>query len=393
MYQNNTPNQISFFQFASLLISPINNNTLVDSEFDRNDWEQINQFAKRHKISTPLYQKISTNKLNIPAAIFNEFHQQAVSNSTQMLQLASELVRLGNLFAHKKIHYISLKGPALALMLYNDLAGKQSGDLDILVSPEMIWLASSVLTENGYIRQHLPKTLTKSQANYLIHSYHHIGFVHSEKKIYVELHWRVNTNIYAEPFSFIHLWNNASSIKIGDTPIPCLAAQNALIHQLVHGAGHAWFALAWLRDTIALACREDVNLFKVWEWALNAGYDRMVAQGLLLGERVFGPFLGVNLRQLMQTEATIKLVDFAYAVLTNHSVPEFMVNPKFGRIKQKIYLSKLKKDWNYKKQVWIVIGTNPRDWQIINLPDKYFVLYYILRPFLYLYTVYIKKQR
>jgi hypothetical protein len=378
------------FNFIANLLSPVENQVIDELTIEQ--YHRLPQFVKRHKLSVPFYTKLLKSDIKVPEKVGVELKLLALNKSTQMLNLTSELIRLQSLFSASAIDFISLKGPALALMLYNDLSGKQSGDLDILVSVDDVWIASKVLIDNGYEREYLPKTINESQANYVLQSYHHLGFIHTEKRYFVELHWRLNTNKYAEPFRFNEILDKAVDIKVGNISVKAMCPQQALAHQLIHGSGHAWFALAWLRDTVTLAIRNDVNLDALWIWAKQNKYERMVAQGLLLGERVFGSFLQPSLRLAMTNTISLKLVDFAYQILISNEVPLFLVAPQVGRIKQKIYLSKLKSDWKYKKQVWSVVGTNPRDWEILKLPNRLFFLYIVLRPVLYFYTVYFKKK-
>jgi len=389
----NVKNITTPFELLASAVSPINNTMILNIILSDKQWAELPSLAKRHKLTPAFYIKVLERKLDIPHTVLKQLQQNALYKTAQLLQLTSELVRIGCIFTNCSIDYISLKGPALAMLLYNDYAGKQSGDLDILVSEDRIWDASKLLTDNGYMRQYLPDNLTKSQTQYILQSYHHISFVHKEKKCFVELHWRLNTNKYAEPFSFAQMWRNVIKVNVGNSYIPCLCPQQSLIHQLIHGSGHAWFALAWLRDTTCLALRKDVNLNEVWEWAVTNGYERMIAQGLLLANRVFEPFLELSLKSAMTSATSPKIIHSPYLILTSNEVPSYLNAPNVGRIKQKLYMSKLKSDWLYKKQVWTVVGTNPRDWFILKLPNQLFFLYFVLRPFLYLYTVYMHKNR
>jgi hypothetical protein len=361
-------------------------------ELSEKQWIDLFELSRRHKLTTPLYAALSPRKAVIPSSCFKVLHEAALERSTRMLSLLGMLLQINQQFEQNDIAYLSLKGPALSVFLYGDISQKQSGDLDLLVDTNDIWKASDVLLSMGFETKEIPRTLTLCQRQHMIRSYHHFVFFHPQKKLLVELHWRVNTNRRAEPFSFEQMLENSIKVRIGEVGIPALSVQHAFIHQFIHGAGHAWFAMAWLRDTITLAQRSDVSLNEVWKWAVANGYDRMMAQALLLGERVFGLFLSDMLRNAMKNSLNNHLTLVALNALISKEVPEYLYAPKFLKVKQKIYLMKLKRDFSYKCNVWSVLLTHPRDWQALRLPDSMFFLYYPLRPFLYFWTVYVKKM-
>ena len=84
-------------------------------------------------------------------------------NFLQMIKITHELIRIIELFKEKNIRVLSLKGPPLAEIIYNDISLRTSVDLDFLVSVNDINTVEKLLSREGYKYIHISYKLSQRE--------------------------------------------------------------------------------------------------------------------------------------------------------------------------------------------------------------------------------------
>ena len=202
------------------------------------------EIVQRHKLIPQLYPILKSHCENLPNEVLQEFRNLLNRHNRHILKLSGELIRLSELFAEHDIPWLSIKGPALAVQLYGDVAARQSGDLDILVKREDLDRAIKLISDAGY--EIMYSDLVKKDTD------KDVMFRHSEKGFLVELHQQVSYNWLIPDNITSMLWERPGKIHIGNGEILVPDATNHLTYLYEHGNRHGWYRLAWLWD-IALA--------------------------------------------------------------------------------------------------------------------------------------------
>ena len=202
------------------------------------------EIIQHHKLIPHLYPILKSHCENVPNTVLQQFHQLLKHHHLHILKLSSELVRLSKLFSADNIPWLSIKGPALSMQLYGDIAARQSGDLDILVKTDDLDRAISMLIRAGYeimYSDFIKKGIGKD-----------ILLQHTEKDILVELHQKVSYDWLTPDNITSMLWEQPGKIRVGNEEILVPNAASHLTYLYEHGNRHGWYRLAWLWD-IALA--------------------------------------------------------------------------------------------------------------------------------------------
>src|SRR3546814_20195036 len=97
--------------------------------------------------------------------------------------------------AEAGIPALSLKGPALALLLWEDLRLRRCRDLDVLVAQENVPAAVQVLEAAGYRPPPPPGGLLRQ-----------LELTHEEEGFALDLHWNMTHAEMRFPLSFAELW-------------------------------------------------------------------------------------------------------------------------------------------------------------------------------------------
>ena len=132
------------------------------------------------------------------------------------------------------------KGPALAAVLYGDLALREFTDLDILIRERDIPKAREILSNQGY-RSNLASAVITPDVN--------VDELHSASTgISIELHWQFSPRRFVSSMEAEHVWNGIKPCVILGRQVWSFSSQDMFLFLAVHGGKHSWSALKWLCD-------------------------------------------------------------------------------------------------------------------------------------------------
>ncbi|MFF2481816.1 nucleotidyltransferase family protein [Paenibacillus sp. NPDC058071] len=215
------------------------------SEAESLDWRTFCDFMEYHQTHPVLYPVLKEQLAGeewVPAETLERIRRLYRNNGLLMLHLAAETSRVCSALAGQGIRSLMLKGPVLAKLLYGDLSGRTSSDLDMLVPKEQLAETEQALVELGYrLHQESGELL-----NNLERKTHHHSYIHDGKDIEIELHWRLNPDTVSEP-AFDELWAGKQRSDLGKE-VYTLGNEDLYLYLVLHGTRHGWSCLRWLID-------------------------------------------------------------------------------------------------------------------------------------------------
>ncbi len=347
------------------------------------DWNYLLERATYHSVLPLLdrqLQHLPTNR--IPPEIVETIRSNCQENSRYNLRLTLELLKLSRLFETRSIPMLSFKGAVLAQLAYESLGLRQFFDIDILIPEVDVVRASHLLMERGYQPQF---ALTDKQQTVYNQLRNEHCFWHEEKQICVDLHW----SILPRHYSFTpdpHLpWSKIDRVDFADRSVATLSPEHLLLFLCAHGSKHNWSRLYWICDLVELL-RVNQNLD--WEYIESLtgkfGTERMLLLGLYLADRL----LGVNLPESIVDRFDL---DPTLPVLATEIQASLFQSPDVNIIdRTENSLPSLHRDAIYRQtmtsrrdRLWYWIDTiltpTPLEWEIIDLPQWLFPLYYAIR--------------
>jgi hypothetical protein len=313
---------------------------------------QVYEAAARIEFSSPLQQSV--------AAAFQIHARRA-------LRLTSELLRVMEELQARRIPVLPYKGPALAQMLYGNVAARQFGDLDFLLCSSDVLRAKSALQELGFTAT-LPLS-EREEREYIQAGYEYVFHRGTERNL-IELHWRVVPRFYAVEFDINGLFDRSIPIQVAGRSIPTICPEDLLLVLCVHAAKHAWANLSWLCDIAALSLKVDWPVVEVR--ARRLGIRRIIAITFALAKSLLGtavpPIAHIdNLaaiigRQLEDTMREGGEIDTASA-----DYFRVMMSTREGWKDKLRFLSRL------------AFTPGVSEWHTVTLPDRLFPLYRLVR--------------
>lgn len=328
------------------------------------------EIVQHHKLVPQLYPILKNHCENLPDDVFTRFQQLFKHHHLHILKLSGELARLSKLFDANGIAWMSIKGPALSVQLYGDIAARQAHDIDILIDEKDLEKTIKLLSQDGYVASYDPSVFNPTQIRFWRKYYKDAFFTHPSRNIYLELHWRMVTD--SKIFNDINFFENMQRVTVGSSNIPVMEDLTNIVYLCYHSACHAWRRLFWLWDMAAIIQKSTPDqMTLIIEKIDHYGLTQMLGQTGFLANMLFGIDIPSPLKKITLLPKLTKLA------------LRFILDQDMSKVQQ-LFL-----DISYQRQVLpprdikpvlAVALVNPIHWKTIPLPEKLFFLYYVLRP-------------
>jgi hypothetical protein len=327
---------------------------------------------------------LACSGLEPPWIDFNiRLKQKVEHNRLQMLQKTATLVRVVKEFEKEGIPVIALKGPALAQNLYGNFSMKASVDLDVLIRKENLYKAIQVLIGLNFSDNTGAHKFTHKQINYCLGNFQHIDFKDPITGAYLELHWKINHLEHLTNVTLNQIWDrNFSVINLAEHPVYILKPELEYLFLASHGLSHSFRRLQWLYDFTSFQNKYSTVLDNV--------------SGDFIKENMYLIQIATNC-----AECIFNLNTVAHKVHSKLYIKHFLGALKFQANRNR-YLSNwfdtmgtliLIKGYIRILKLLLIQTTSPRDWKILRLPDRLFFMYFLLRPFLYVYRLFFATNK
>jgi hypothetical protein len=212
------------------------------------DWPRAIHLALTQSVMPVLYRLLNADLGGIIAANATEdLRREFYGHSLRNLHLARELARISALLESGGVESIAIKGPALAIAAYGDIAMRQFTDLDLLVRRSEMRRAADILRAEGY----------RPRAGYDIADLNRRGMFEIAMACdgilgEIDLHWRLIPPYLPFDLEGEHLWRRATRVTVAGAAVRTLDPADHLLYLCAHGAKHGWEALGGICDLAEL---------------------------------------------------------------------------------------------------------------------------------------------
>jgi hypothetical protein len=215
------------------------------------EWSSLLNFLRANWIIPFVYRKIgsSPQECRPPETITDEMRQDFLISVVRSLHMERQLQEIIEALEEEGVRVLVLRGPALAFSLYEDPAMRPSCDLDLLVLPEQVVQARTILESLGY--RCLARDFFREEC-----------FIHHENpgnKFPVDLHW-VHWELHpffkgSEQVDMLDLFQRGWKVETPTLAFETLHPVDYLIHSAIHLVmiHKNEMRLSWIYDTALLA--------------------------------------------------------------------------------------------------------------------------------------------
>jgi hypothetical protein len=355
------------------------------------NWEQQLELSLHHRILRVVENELTKQAIDVPPSILDQFKANNKKSVLKMLSFTAELSQICSGLKQRKIQSIALKGPVAAYQIYGDFTAKHSRDIDILIEENHLEPTIEWLKKMGYQPTMSYEGYSEKQKKYFRKTGNQLTLFHQQKRIQVEVHWRLFANPYFLPLSFSKLLKESEEIKIGNVKVHGLSKEHLFFYLCAHGSKHRWSLLYWLHELATFIQKESFEWNSVLSDAIKLGIERPVVQGVMLTELLFNMEAPQEIRAYYLSQP--KIQDLGRTVVSTINAGNSDWKNKstgnYWRILQ--YKWKLKSNWSYK--LAYISGVSTNDFELAKLPDALFFCYFWFRPVFWVWRYLITPKK
>lgn len=342
------------------------------------NWNCLLDEANRHGMTPLLFWHFQhLHPPGIPELILTRLSESFVAHSRHNLLLTDELVNLVRAFQSHNIPLVSFKGPTLAVKAYGNIALRQFGDLDVLIHVRDFAKAVDLLAARGY-RPDIQ--LTQSQTSLFLRTQRVLVFVNETHGAILELHWGIKPSYFHVALDEERLWERLDTLKLGETELQVLSAQDLVLYLCAHGAKHFWERIEWLGGLGELLRNSKDPVF--WNRLVESAYETQSERVLFLALLLLNDLLGADIpEQVLRKVKGARKVKFLagkvvewYANQQTHSLGLMQRTLFYARLNRRFWQS-------IRYSVGSAITPSDADIRMFSLPRFAFLLYRLVRPF------------
>lgn len=339
------------------------------------DWARLLQLAEHHGVVPHLCRRLSAVADAAPPGSLDTLRQRYQANARRTLWLTCELLRILGHLKTRGIEALPYKGPALAEMLYGNVALRQFTDLDVLIHVADVPRVKAALLELGY---EAGIALSRRQERDYLASGYEYTFDSQHGRNLLEMQWRVLPRFYSVDFDVDGFFDRSGTVSVGGQPLRTLGVEDLMLVLCVHAAKHAWAQISWLCDVAELARQKPIDWDSVQECAARLGIERIVAVTFLLAHKLLGSPVPPAVQVRLQTDSTVtSIADEILAIIAQaqayntESIPYFRLMMRLRERRQDQF-----------RFLWRLVFTpTVGEWSVIQLPAPLFLLYKVVRMF------------
>jgi len=324
------------------------------------DWQRVFESAEHHRLIPAMHSALS-GKNGVPSIVRVRAHKHA----WRVLHFTVELMKIARCFEQRGIEFLAHKGPALAQLLYGNPAMRQFGDLDVIVRSRDFARAKDALMESGYDPG---LQLSPRQEKSLLRSGYECSFGLNSERNLLELQWQIVPRFYSIDFDVDALFSRSVQIDLDGLSLRTMGHDDMLLVLCVHAAKHEWAELGMLRDIATLA------QFQLdWNWIFSEARQLGILKILQVSLLAVGDLFHASVRTQLPsaTQGAAELASAVVARLQGDYEPDTQSTRYFSTQLQ------TRERWRDRARfVWRLLTTpSVQEWQAIQIPDAYFVLY------------------
>jgi len=221
---------------------------------------------------------------------------------------AAETARLMRLIENAGYPVLTVKGAALAALVYGSIALKQSKDIDLLILPEHAEPVIALLEQDGYHITFPARELSQTQRGMLTRYGKDVAMRRPGAYPQLELHWRMFGNRGLLPTITARSPRQTVALS-GGIAVDTLALPDLYAYLAAHGTGDGWSRLKWLADFNALVAPLEANtIANLHAHAERLGVGRCSAAALLLCAEILALPLDPALAARLRTSRRVRLL-------------------------------------------------------------------------------------
>jgi hypothetical protein len=263
---------------------------LPGKPLSESDWTAVIDLAALHGVLPLLYERLTTGACPpaVPKRVLQQLRDGFLMNGAKNALLFNELAQVLKALEQANIPVIVLKGAHLAASVYNHMAVRTMGDIDLMVGRNDLEKSLSRLGDLGYAA----KTKVRDIAALCETSRHWPRMFKPPPAPGIEIHWALTTPSKFSNITAAGFWERSRPTTVAGVGARVLSPEDLLLHLCLHtasdGEGPFRLGLKPLCDIAAVVhCwQEEIAWQQIQSRAIEWQAGRCVYMALWLAEEM-----------------------------------------------------------------------------------------------------------
>ena len=326
---------------------------------------------------------------SLPPGLMEALATEARRNAVRALRAVRTHVLLARWLAEARIEWVPFKGISVARPYYGDITLRHVNDLDVLVRPASLDGLRQVLSDHGFTWNPLLTNWDLAgrgprHREFLMRFY--IEELHSSADLgQIDVHWKLTEGAGFFNLSLDQVLEGGDRLALEGVDLRVMNPVDLLLYLCEHGGRHCWARLKWLADLPQLL------EWQVWDWpavmrrASDIRCTQSLVLALVLAQELFGWRAPAPLQRILREQRTMDMLCSIVrtALFTPNEVLSGADRLPLGWLLRSQLCRALLGNWRAAYSVVWNLSLSPNDLRVVALPDRYFALYRIARPFLF----------
>ncbi len=358
---------------AGLELSPQRIARIADWSHSELDWSELLRLVEHHGVLPLVARNLSAYAHGIPSEVEQSLRSAFDANVRRNLWFASELVRIANHFDKQQLRAIPYKGPVLAEAAYGDVALRNFGDLDFLISQADFSRAKQALGELGYRPS---SELSASVERFWLRNGYERSFDSGAGKYLVELQWGLLPRFYAVDLRVEELLGQSGRTALAGKEVRCLSPEDSLLVLCLHAAKHLWMRLIWVCDIAETIRMQAFDWPLICTRARALGILRIMGVSFWLAQRLLDNRLPGPAQEIVTCDPEVLVLGEEFGARLARSATYDFESTEYFRLILK--LRERRRDQG--RYLWRLAWTpGEGDLAAVRLPEALFPLYRVVR--------------
>jgi hypothetical protein len=333
------------------------------------DWPEFLLLAEYHGVLPLVARNLAAHAQGLPADVDQSLRSEFAKNLRRNLWFASELIRILEYFEQNDLRAIPYKGPVLAESAYGDVALRNFGDLDFLISSSSFERAKQALGELGY---HPSKPLSLAVERYWLRNGYECSFDGAAGKYLIELQWGLLPHFYAVHLRTDDLLVRSRSTMFSGREVAALSPEDSLLVLCLHAAKHLWMRMIWVCDIAETIRTQVLDWNVIRSRARELGILRIVGVSFWLSQRLLGCVLPDAANEVVNQDQEVAALGKQFATRLAASATYDFESTEYFRL----ILRLRERRSDQARYLWRLLWTpGEGDLAAIRFPEAMFPLY------------------
>lgn len=334
------------------------------------DWDCLIDMSVEQGILPQLFTRLTRqSSVNLPQAVLKKLKTSFFYNAIHNFKTTKKLIKILEIFSKRNLKVAFLRGTALAVQAYGDIALRNFGDIDILIDNRDFSQVYDLLVSNGF-QSHNPKIGKMKR----IWARSRRNFEFQKMNYYYDFHQQV---VQGPKFlNQVNIHENLSSVELFSKQVPTLNIEDTILMLALHGVHHGWIYLKLAADLAHLihSHKEDISWEKLIRKAKRMGSLRILWIGLILSRDFCQLRIPADVQNMIEKDNRAKQLACKFKT-------ETLRIRKSNRIPVMAFPRSLD-SFLYKIRYLLYHIFNPTDLDLltVKLPGFLYPVYFVIRP-------------